>query len=211
MLLSPALPRLPGGLAAPTAPAPLQASEFAPRPPPIECDQMPEAVQQRLGAGEGWALALEGHRKHSQLAWALQERQAEEQRRREAAAAAQAELEARQVRALLFSFRHLPVARLPPPATPGMVQLARRLPTCLGCTQAERPARASRPAAPAPGAASAVGSSSASGSEGAVCSADLHQHSRASAVLQVTPRLPWGLPACLRACLPAPCSTSTCL
>lgn len=101
MLLSPALPRLPGGLAAPTAPPPLEAAEFAPRPPPIPCDPLPEAVQQRLEAGEGWALALEGHRKHSQLAWALQERQVEEQRRREAAAAALAELEALQVCSLL--------------------------------------------------------------------------------------------------------------
>ena len=76
-LLSPALPRLPGGGGgglglAPTEPCPAP-GEYGQPPPPITCDPLPPEVAAKLAAGEGMAVALEGHSKHSQLEWCLEQ------------------------------------------------------------------------------------------------------------------------------------------
>ncbi len=92
MLLSPALPRLPGGLEPlPPAEPPLTEEEFAPRPPPLPYKPLPPDVAAKLAAGQGMQAALEGWRRKSQLGWCM-----EQLRRDEEAAAAAAEAAAAQ-------------------------------------------------------------------------------------------------------------------
>lgn len=76
------LPRLPGFAQTPTAEAepPLRASDFAPRPLPLECKPLPAEVQQRLASGEGLLVALAAYSRHSQLAWCQQQVEQEQQR-----------------------------------------------------------------------------------------------------------------------------------
>ncbi|EFN58612.1 hypothetical protein CHLNCDRAFT_140814 [Chlorella variabilis] len=99
-LLSPALPRLPGGGGgglglAPTEPC-LAPGEYGQPPPPITCDPLPPEVAAKLAAGEGMAVALEGHSKHSQLEWCLEQAAAAARlQRRHPAEAQQAERPAR--------------------------------------------------------------------------------------------------------------------
>ncbi|KAL4440696.1 hypothetical protein ABPG77_000405 [Micractinium sp. CCAP 211/92] len=82
LLLSPVLPRLPGSAQVPSSEAepPLSASDFALRPPPLECKPLPAEVQRRLACGEGLLAALAAYAKHSQLAWCQQQAEHEWQR-----------------------------------------------------------------------------------------------------------------------------------
>ncbi|PRW56140.1 zinc finger domain containing [Chlorella sorokiniana] len=93
MLLSPGLPRLPGGLVPqPPAEPPLTHEEFAPRPPPLPTKPLPPEFVAKMVAGRGMEVALEGWRKKSQLAWCIEHLRKEE----EAAAAAEAAAARRQ-------------------------------------------------------------------------------------------------------------------
>lgn len=97
-LLSPALPRLPGGGGgglglAPTEPC-LAPGEYGQPPPPITCDPLPPEVAAKLAAGEGMAVALEGHSKHSQLEWCLEQAAAAARLQRRHPAEAQQEPQA---------------------------------------------------------------------------------------------------------------------
>ena len=81
--LSPLLPRLPGDgddrLAPTRGEPPLLATDFAAPPPPIPCQPLAPEVQQRLAAGQGMLVALDGFKKHSQLAWCLEEQERQRQ------------------------------------------------------------------------------------------------------------------------------------
>lgn len=104
MLLSPGLPRLPGGLEPqPPAEPPLTHEEFAPRPPPLPCKPLPPEIVAQIAAGQGMQAALEGWRKKSQLAWCLEQMRREE----EEAAAAEAAAARQQVRVAVLSCRVL--------------------------------------------------------------------------------------------------------
>jgi hypothetical protein len=133
-------------------------------------------VQQRLAAGQGILVALDGFNKYSQLAWCLEK---QERQRQVGVAAEAAVLDSLPVLSILP-----PLALAAPPPTPALP------PTPAHCLpQAEMPARAAEPAAPALASAAAVAvpaatSSSSSESEGGVSSGLGRQPSRASAVLQ---------------------------
>lgn len=95
MLLSPGLPRLPGGLEPlPPAEPPLTHEEFAPRPPPLPCAPIPPEIAAKLAAGKMMEVALEGWRKKSQLAWVMEQMRREEEEAAAAEAVAEAAAEA---------------------------------------------------------------------------------------------------------------------
>lgn len=132
---------------------PLSASDFAPRPPPLECKPLPAEVQRRLACGEGLLAALAAYPRHSQLAWWQQQAEHERQRAERGQQAAAQPVPQQQEKQQQVSPPCIP--KHPPSCVPlALTTLPHRplgallyCPVLLLALQEERPAQAVEPGA----------------------------------------------------------------